>query len=181
MFRIRDPRSLFRFTAIYSYLMLGWNILNIWNYVQLGYTRLMVIEIVKASIAFICGFIFYTYSMLNLVTVIKKKNLLWIPAIALLFSDVLCSIFAIFSILKFNSFVKILSLRQQERGNEEVYVNGTINKKVVNVDCTVLDGSATEETFNEKLKKLDVLKESGSIDMEEYQVLRKKLIEEYLK
>ena len=99
MFRIRDPRSLFRFTAIYSYLMLGWNILNIWNYVQLGYTRLMVIEIVKASIAFICGFIFYTYSMLNLVTVIKRKNLLWIPAIALLFSDILCSIFAIFSII----------------------------------------------------------------------------------
>ena len=181
MFAIRDPRTLFRYTAIFAYILVGLDVLNIISAVYVGDTRSMVVCIITGAVALICGFVFYLYSVMSLVNVIKYKNLLWIPAILMFFSDGLCAVFAIISIVKFNNFVKVLSLRQQQMGNEEVFVNGNINKKVVNVDCTVLEPKETEEDFNIKLKKLDILKENGSLDDEEYMTLRQKLIDEYLR
>ena len=181
MFAIRDPRTLFRYTAIFAYILVGLDVLNIINAINLGDTKGLVVCIITASVALICGFVFYIFSVMSLVNVIKFKNLLWIPAILLFFSDAFCAIFAIVSIVRFNNFVKILAMRQQQMGNTDVFVNRNMNKNVINVDCTVLEPKQTEEEFNEKLKKLDVLRDNGSIDEDEYRTLRQKLIDEYLK
>ena len=181
MFAIRDPRTLFRYTAIFAYILVGIDVLNIINAVNTGDNKTLVVCIITASVALVCGFVFYIFSVLSLVNVIKFKNLLWIPAILLFFADAFCAIFAIVSIVRFNQFVKILALRQQQMGNTEIFVNRNINKNVINVDCTVLEPKQTEEEFNVKLKKLDALKDAGSIDDDEYRTLRQKLIDEYLR
>ena len=178
MFRIRDPRAIFKFVAIYSYIMLGMHVLNIINDVRLQESTWLALDIAQAVVAFVCGMIFYLYSMMNLMTVIKYKKLLWIPAIAMLLSDIFVAIIAMYSIVRFNGFVKILNMRQQARGNAEYDVSGS--RRVINVDCTVVD-SADSTAFNEKLARLDTLKASGDIDEYEYKNLKSRLIDEYLK
>lgn len=181
MFTVRDPRSLFKYTAIFAYVLVGIDVLNIISTIQMGDTMSMIVYIITGSIALVCGFVFYLYSVMSLVNVIKYKNLLWIPAILLFFSDAFCAIFAIVAIVKFGNFVKILATRQQQMGNEEVFVGGNVGRKVVNVDCTVLDPKENEAEFKQKLSKLDMLRDSGSIDEEEYKRLRQNIINEYLR
>ena len=61
MFAIRDPRTLFRYTAIFAYILVGLDVLNIISAVHVGDLRSLVVCIITGAVALICGFVFYLY------------------------------------------------------------------------------------------------------------------------
>ena len=174
-------RPLLNIVAIYSFVMAGLFLFDLIADIYLANTIYIIVDIVHLSITALVGLTFFVFSQLSLYTAVKYKNFLWIPTIALFFADIILAITAIIVMLRFNSFVKILNIRQQERGNVDINIGR--GNRVVNVDCKVIDSreeSVSQDELNVRLNKLNMLKDNGEIDEETYQNLRSELISKYI-